>query len=413
MSIRIKSRIKSLFPAETQSWLLWCLAVQAQGPVDALAVGPATSVSPTPMPKASSSCVGRRHQHRTLGIGSSFARSRAHAVGLGLAAVLALTGVSTASAAGGWSGPTSVDQPFFAQSLSCPSSSFCVAAAREAPPAVYDSGSWNFVSASSPIRHASCTSSSFCVGVGANYASVFNGTSWSTPVEVMASAGSFGLVSISCASETFCLAIDEHANAYKFNGTSWTTAGNIAGAEAGAQEFAVDCVSATFCIATDNQATSVFNGTAWTQHKVLSTGELSAVTCLSESFCVAVGTREVRFNGTSWSTPAEIDGGENITGVACESTSTCVAVDRHGQALTSNGASWSAPARIDAFDSNVFLSGYEDPSFAAVSCTSAECRAIDTQGRVFAFSVGTWTGPVVLGGSLLSVSCPTDRKSVV
>jgi hypothetical protein len=326
---------------------------------------------------------------------------------LGLVAVLAsilLVGVSSASAMPEWSGGTAIDQPFLAKSLSCPSSSFCVAAAEGVSPAIYNSGAWTFRPGSS--EHVSCTSSSFCIGVAGNDASVFNGTTWSAPVQVTASTGLPRLDAVSCASESFCIAIDEHANAYKFNGATWTAAANVAGGEFEFQ-YAVSCVSETFCAATDYGATSVYNGTTWTQHNILSSGELDAITCLSESFCVAAGTAEVRFNGATWSVPAEIDGAENITGIACESVTTCVAVDRRGDALTSSGATWSAPTNVDPFKSRVDFSGYEEPRFTAASCTSAECRAVDNQGRVFTFSGGTWTGPAVLGGQLLSVSCPT------
>src|ERR1700691_1821335 len=347
-----------------------------------------------------------------MGAGSHWGRRKRSWIALVLhaAVVIAALGFAGASAAGApsWGGQTEIDQPFLAKSLSCPSSSFCVAVADEASFAVYRSGSWIDSGGSSSIDQVSCASSTFCVGISANDASVFNGTTWSAAAKVTASTGFPLLVSVSCASEDFCIAIDQYGNAYSFNGISWSAAGNITGGEVVTPEFAVACVSATFCVAAGGKDTSVYNGITWTQHKVLSTGELDAVTCFSEYFCVAAGTREVRFNGTNWSSPTEIDGEENITSIACESTSTCVAVDGRGYALTSTGATWSAPASIDPFKSNVLLSGYEEPGFVAVSCMSSGCRAVDEQGRVFTLSGSTWNGPAVLGGQLLSVSCPTS-----
>src|SRR5262245_8718805 len=137
-----------------------------------------------------------------------------------------LLGVVPASAAFAWGGATAIDQPFSAKSISCPTSSFCLAGSGETSPAVYRSGAWS-PGSGSPFGHVSCVSSTFCVGVGANDASVFNGTSWSAPAQVTPSTGLPYLDTVSCASESFCIAVDGSGNAYKYNGSTWTGAGNV------------------------------------------------------------------------------------------------------------------------------------------------------------------------------------------
>lgn len=79
----------------------------------------------------------------------------------------------------------------------------------------------------------SCVSASFCMGVeDEGYAFVFDGSSWSAPVRIDPQGvsctndicdGGTGLISVSCASPSFCAAVDGYGNAFTFNGSSWKT----------------------------------------------------------------------------------------------------------------------------------------------------------------------------------------------
>lgn len=76
----MRTRIRNIISAQTQSRLLWRLAVRARMTVGALPFGPTATAGHSPVPKKSASCVGHRHQHRTSGIGSGTARAMSTSV---------------------------------------------------------------------------------------------------------------------------------------------------------------------------------------------------------------------------------------------------------------------------------------------------------------------------------------------
>jgi hypothetical protein len=62
--------------------------------------------------------------------------------------------------------------------------------------------------------------------------------------------GDFGLLSVSCAGRTFCVAIDDAGYAVSFNGTSWSPPVPI-GPGLDNQDM-VTCSAPGFCVATGN-----------------------------------------------------------------------------------------------------------------------------------------------------------------
>ena len=61
------------------------------------------------------------------------------------------------------------------------------------------------------LTSVSCPSSSFCVAVGGGDALTWNGTSWSQPVPI--DPNGYGHTSVSCPSSSFCVAVDSNGNA--------------------------------------------------------------------------------------------------------------------------------------------------------------------------------------------------------
>src|SRR5690242_14246237 len=128
-------------------------------------------------------------------------RSWHFAVGSGLAiAFLAATPPLRGAAAAGWGPPTHIDStsPIALNSVSCPSSSFCVAV---------------------DLRGDAVT---------------YNGTSWTPPAVIEGEKqnpdGTFQshrLTSVSCPSTSFCMAVDENGNAVSYNGTSWSAPADV------------------------------------------------------------------------------------------------------------------------------------------------------------------------------------------
>jgi hypothetical protein len=88
-----------------------------------------------------------------------------------ITASLALMGSSTAFAAPMWSAPDPIDPAIVASSVSCSSTSFCVAVGFTSgfgSAAVYSDGTWgeaSLIDPESQLLSVSCTSSSFCMAL--------------------------------------------------------------------------------------------------------------------------------------------------------------------------------------------------------------------------------------------------------
>jgi len=76
------------------------------------------------------------------------------------------------------------------------------------------------IDGSNDLSSVSCASSSFCVAVDdGGYALIYNGSSWSTPQEI----DNNPLESVSCTSSSFCVAVDGPGYAITYNGSTSTT----------------------------------------------------------------------------------------------------------------------------------------------------------------------------------------------
>jgi hypothetical protein len=284
------------------------------------------------------------------------------------------------------------------------------------------------------LTSVSCTSSSFCMAVDTRGAALtYNGSTWSAPLSADSTGGP--LTSVSCTSTTFCAAADGSGNALTYNGSTWSStdadqANNIT---------AVSCTSMSFCEAVDSAGNGVnYNGISWTQQLGISPGsvQISGVSCVSTS-CVAQayggsGNHGYRltYSGGSWSSTGSlgnpvaygqvtcvsispspwcdyIDNAFNIAGVvtyygptsgsqlqyndqltsiSCVSTSSCMATDEFGQAFTyDSNTGWSS-ASVDA----------GGKPLDSVSCTSSTfCMAVDGNGNALVYD-GSWLSPQLI-----------------
>ena len=114
----------------------------------------------------------------------------------------------------------------------------------------------------------------------------------------------------------------------------------------------VSCASASFCMAVDLQG----NALAWDGNLSFGTHPVFPsqfaffydVSCPSASFCMAVESNNAFvWNGTSWSTAMATPDFYDLDSISCPSASFCMAVDDDGNALAWDGISWSAPVPID------------------------------------------------------------------
>jgi hypothetical protein len=301
-----------------------------------------------------------------------------------------------------WTTEQAPGGPFhgFPYSISCPTASFCLAADWSGAYLTYNGKTWSSPQSISTLAGAvdsvSCLSATFCMAVDASDRNglggdvfVFKGTSWtwagqdglplssvsctSTTYCEMLTYGSDGTVSsafwngtnvyntqaldtyqgfgtapgqgeLSCASRTFCVAVDQLGNAFTYNGSTWSGAtaldpGFIVTADA------VSCATTTFCVATDAGGHEyTFNGTSWTAAQTIDTaGTPQAVSCTATHFCAMadLSGNVATFNGTTWSGTTNVDPvaepGTGLTGISCADAAQCVAVDWEGNALTGTG----------------------------------------------------------------------------
>jgi hypothetical protein len=308
-------------------------------------------------------------------------------------------------------------------SLSCASSSMCMAIGTDAIEGAGKAVRWNGSQWSNALTFAkapvgiSCPSVSWCMAIGVNtpgnprsFLLREEGSTWVQEggIPQTPSGGSkLSARGISCTTTTACILVGSYyveAEAkYKplverWNGTSWTvqTAPSPATGSAENAMVSVSCASATSCVAVGTANGAPFaegwNGTTWSIQSVpvpspSSESSFAAVSCSSASACTAVGyyknTKKQplaeRWDGSSWSiqtTPAPTEP-VRLKGVSCGSATDCIAVGSTGGdigvaktvAQRWNGTSWSEQSVPNGSGNSNVL--------AAVSCSAAgACSAV-------------------------------------
>ena len=236
---------------------------------------------------------------------------------------------------------------------------------------------------------------------------------WSTP----AGTGAGSITSISCPSESLCVAVDgsgyvlTSSNAFT-PAPTWTAA-LIDRATA---IDAVSCASAQLCVAVDHEGSAIVSSdpaggaSAWSrQPSIDARNELTGISCPGVSLCVAVDASGGRLASTDpgsaeprWSTSRAAGA---LRGVSCASESLCVAVSSAGEALESSDPGAPSPTwratRIDPSE-----------GLLAVSCGQpGYCVAVDGEGNVLAgadpgAAAPTWSEtPIAPAARLGTVSC--------
>ena len=152
---------------------------------------------------------------------------------------------------------------------------------------------------------AGLTSTYQYTGDGLEAATTYDVPSWASATSV---DGTNSLNAVSCASSSFCAAVDSDGNLVTYNGSTWSSATSIDG-----------------------------------------TKVLDAISCPTASFCAAVDGdgNVVTYNGSSWSSATSIDGTKVLDAISCPTASFCAAVDADGDVVTYNGSSWSSATSVD------------------------------------------------------------------
>jgi hypothetical protein len=275
------------------------------------------------------------------------------------------------------------------------------------------------VDGSNAIESVSCPSSTQCVAVddAGNAVTSVNPAGGAGAWAVSAIDGTNSLTGVSCPSTSLCVAVDNAGNVLWSTdpvGGTWRSAA----VDAGNALESVSCASSTLCVAVDDagnvaSSSDPADGT-WAVANVDGSVALDGVSCAAAStVCVIVGSGGAIFvtpNPTvapgAWTaTPAGDTAA--ITSVSCASVSLCVAVDAGGSVLTANdptggGTPWSV--RL----TDVTGGDPPDGQLLGVSCTLAQCVAVDADGNEL---VGTPLPPA--GPFTLNVSVAGDGSGEV
>jgi hypothetical protein len=301
------------------------------------------------------------------------------------AVVLGLVVAAPAHASGGVSW-TQVPNYQPADSVSCPSLTFCAAVSNAGSIETFRAGSWHQdmrapdlgcsdqtdpgtgCEETTQLASVSCTSASFCVAAGSSYLvasnenwdittvsylvdvyAVWNGVAWkggpamtgtgldNTPLDPGQQ-----LSQVSCASATFCLATDRNADLWKFDGTRWSAPkayGGPIAAPANMAVFSVSCSTDGSCAALGSAGRAVvYAGGHWGSVKTILPTGTSTVGCVSRTFCLAASRtgQTVTWNGTSWSSPHQATR-TKISDIDCPTASLCFVTTGGGTAIRTPG----------------------------------------------------------------------------
>ena len=276
-------------------------------------------------------------------------------------------------AGGPWTAPPNAGSGFL-PSVSCTSSSFCLALGSPAGAERWDGHQWSELSAPDPfdpdtdtgLLSVSCVSPTFCLAVGSPkqgngtaLAATWNGASWTTltPARPAGSAGT-ALAGVSCASTTSCVAAGYYVatpGAFPrmltevWNGTSWKIGSpNLRVNTDNPLHISVSCASATACMVTwgsfGEALSRWWNGSKWTAPAFVGPKPRSQVTsifgvsCTSKTACTAAGSFTYssgsgplvqNWNGTKWTVtaaPNPVGGIGAFNAVSCTSATVCTAV---------------------------------------------------------------------------------------
>ncbi len=263
-------------------------------------------------------------------------------------------------------------------SVSCASSSFCVAGDDLSDVYTFNGSTWSAadqlnssgssgssgstgstgssVPSASVSFSVSCPTTSFCMAVDGNVNFyTYNGTAWSQPQVINSSSlNPTTIGEVSCASPTFCEAVYNNKSV-TYSGSGWSSPLTLvlppgSKSNGNPEVSVVSCPTATFCAVGGTTGANVayldtFNGTSWGKGLALSTTlgpqSFSALSCPTSSFCMAGGLDGwVTYNGTSWSKPQNFAnaGGPVGTGplyansISCPSKTFCEEVEANGYA---------------------------------------------------------------------------------
>ena len=150
----------------------------------------------------------------------------------------------------------------------------------------------------------SCLSTTFCVAVplSGKFAMEYNGSTWEP---MFGWLGEPATSSVSCASKWYCVAVAQFGLTQVWNGTTWVLIDPSLIAPT-----KVSCPTSSLCVVVGNGGqVQLLDQGQWSKVLTVDPGHnLTAVACGAISYCVALDSvgNEVTYNGT-WSSPETLD----------------------------------------------------------------------------------------------------------
>ncbi|MBV9593705.1 MAG: hypothetical protein JO147_07925, partial [Actinobacteria bacterium] len=232
-----------------------------------------------------------------------------------------------------WSAPRALPSTVvYSYALSCASASFCVAAGSSGPSladgavSLWNGSSWSSaqsIDADSGLSDVSCPTTTFCVAIDySGRASIYDGTSWTTPTAV--NPGVSQLMTISCPAAGACVAGADQGQTVDYAAGTWSAPTSVLRATS---SVVVSCVTSTSCVAA-NYYGDVATRTAagWSAPNALSPlfNGPSALVCPAADDCQLLDQADwtFRFSGGAWSSPTSL-AGSGIRNLSCASSSFC------------------------------------------------------------------------------------------
>ena len=299
--------------------------------------------------------------------------------------------------------------------ISCSGPHFCALAAEDGRVATW-TGGWTRLHRLKGLRsrrfstapQLSCPRPHRCLAVGAGDNKVFvlhHG--WHRGPSYEVSDGPSPTVS--CSGGSFCMAFDGLGRARTFDGTGWTaTHPTDSGATSG--PVAVSCTSKRFCAAVDRDGDAMlWDGASWSPPQHLASARDWAVDCASVTYCLAIESQTdgapssaFRWNGATWAAmPLPARG---TASVQCAAADDCWIGSVDGYVSHFDGATWSFPRRIvDQTDDD----GFNNVDLSCPSTTF--CAASDDFGNVSYFRGSTWSTLQQIGHSN-GISCASSTS---
>jgi len=248
---------------------------------------------------------------------------------------------------GRWSSPQSLEAGGSLDAVSCPTVTFCVVVSGAGQAVIFNGHSWSPTEKVGPegAYHVSCPTTSFCAAVGASglpgkpsTIATFDGHSWSWHQTSTTGTTNDRLMDVSCATSRFCVAVNLDGQILTFTGMRW-----LPSPTRGPKGLiSVSCVTQTNCMAlADSGAFLMLREKGWSTPRVIPGFRDSfaySVACASTKECAAIGLsgQAAVWSAGRWSKPIVVFPGGFMAGVqvACTKSGACVAVNDRGSSAS-------------------------------------------------------------------------------